>query len=166
MNLEYTPIFLFPFSTVQPPSGWRYAPSGVLVISTGSIWRGGTRQRHFDGTNSQPRKLPENAQTPTTMVSVLFRGSGARCVSPLFAVDLILLTLRLPNLDELFTLANQFHQTRVLLADGALSLGAQKVSCSQEAHSVDTIGDHHIRFVDMAHLSSASYLERNLSLRL
>jgi hypothetical protein len=29
---------------------------------------GGTRQRHFNGTNSKPRKLPENAQTPTVRV--------------------------------------------------------------------------------------------------
>jgi len=29
---------------------------------------GGTRQRHFDGTNCKPRKLPENAQTPTSRV--------------------------------------------------------------------------------------------------
>ena len=40
----------------------------------------GTRQRHFDGANLKPRKLPENAPTPTTIVLVLFRGSGARCV--------------------------------------------------------------------------------------
>src|SRR5687768_13146460 len=37
-------------------NGWRYP----LV--------GGTRGRHFDGTNSKPRKLPENAQTPTSRV--------------------------------------------------------------------------------------------------
>jgi hypothetical protein len=29
---------------------------------------GGTRQRHFTGTNLKPRKLPENAQTPTSRV--------------------------------------------------------------------------------------------------
>jgi hypothetical protein len=29
---------------------------------------GGTRQRHFDGTNFKPRNLPENAQTPTRRV--------------------------------------------------------------------------------------------------
>ena len=29
---------------------------------------GGTRQRHFDGTNLKPRKLLENAQTPTSRV--------------------------------------------------------------------------------------------------
>lgn len=29
---------------------------------------GGTRQRHFAGTNSKPRKLPENAPTPTSRV--------------------------------------------------------------------------------------------------
>jgi len=31
----------------------------------------GTRQRHFAGTNSKPRKLPEKAQTPTTIAPVL-----------------------------------------------------------------------------------------------
>ena len=29
---------------------------------------GGTRERRFDGTNFKPRKLPENAQTPTSRV--------------------------------------------------------------------------------------------------
>jgi hypothetical protein len=29
---------------------------------------GGTRQRHFTGINFKPRKLPENAQTPTSRV--------------------------------------------------------------------------------------------------
>jgi hypothetical protein len=29
---------------------------------------GGTRERHFDGTSFKPRKLPENAQTPTRRV--------------------------------------------------------------------------------------------------
>ena len=29
---------------------------------------GGTRQRHFDGTNLKPRKLLKNAQTPTSRV--------------------------------------------------------------------------------------------------
>jgi hypothetical protein len=29
---------------------------------------GGTRLRHFDGTSSKPRKLLENAQTPTSRV--------------------------------------------------------------------------------------------------
>ena len=48
------------------PNGLRYAPHdrcGVLV--------GGTRQRHFDGTNTKPRKLSENAQTPTRRVHAL-----------------------------------------------------------------------------------------------
>ena len=40
----------------QPPNGERYP----LV--------GGTRQRHFAGTNSQSRKLLENAPTPTSRV--------------------------------------------------------------------------------------------------
>ena len=41
---------------VRAPNGERYP----LV--------GGTRERHFTGTNFKPRKLPENAQTPTSRV--------------------------------------------------------------------------------------------------
>ena len=37
-------------------NGWRYP----LV--------GGTGQRYFDGTNFEPRKVLENAQTPTSRV--------------------------------------------------------------------------------------------------
>ncbi len=44
------------FFCILPANGWRYP----LV--------GGTRQRHFTGTNSKPRKLPENAATPTSRV--------------------------------------------------------------------------------------------------
>ena len=40
----------------SPPNGLRYP----LV--------GGTRQRHFVGTNLKPRKVPENAATPTSRV--------------------------------------------------------------------------------------------------
>ena len=40
-------------------NGWRYP----LV--------GGTRQRHFTGTNLKLRKVPENAQTPTSRVHAL-----------------------------------------------------------------------------------------------
>jgi len=46
------------------PNGLRYP----RVISTGSIRRGGRRQRHFTGTNLEPRNLPENAATPTRRV--------------------------------------------------------------------------------------------------
>jgi hypothetical protein len=35
---------------------------------------GGTRQRHFDGTNFKPRQLPENAQTPTSRVHAVLAG--------------------------------------------------------------------------------------------
>ena len=41
---------------VRAPNGWRYP----LV--------GGTRQHHFAGTSLEPRKLPKNAQTPTSRV--------------------------------------------------------------------------------------------------
>jgi hypothetical protein len=41
---------------------------GVLYVFAVHSWRyplvGGTRQRRFDGTNFQPRKLPENAPSP------------------------------------------------------------------------------------------------------
>jgi len=43
----------------QPANGERYP----LV--------GGTRQHRFGGTNSKPRKLSENAQTPTSRVHAL-----------------------------------------------------------------------------------------------
>ena len=46
----------------KAPNGWRYP----LV--------GGTRQRHFDGTNFKSRKLLENAQTPTTMAPAFAAG--------------------------------------------------------------------------------------------
>ena len=36
---------------------------------------GGTRQRHFAGTNSTPCKLPENAPTPTSRVHAVLGGS-------------------------------------------------------------------------------------------
>ena len=41
---------------------------------------GGTRERHFGGTNSKPRKVPENAQTPTTMAPALFAGDRVHAV--------------------------------------------------------------------------------------
>jgi hypothetical protein len=47
----------------EPPNGLRYP----LV--------GGTRQRHFDGTHSKPRKAPENAQTPTSRVHAVLGGA-------------------------------------------------------------------------------------------
>jgi len=45
-----------------PANGWRHP----LV--------GGMRQRHFDGTDSKPRKLLENAQTPTSRVHAVLAG--------------------------------------------------------------------------------------------
>jgi len=39
-----------------PPNGLRYPRVG------------GTRERDFDGTHFQPRKVPENAATPTRRV--------------------------------------------------------------------------------------------------
>jgi len=53
---------------ILAPNGWRYP----LV--------GGTRQRHFVGTNFKPRKLPENAQTPTTPVPAFAAGDRVHAV--------------------------------------------------------------------------------------
>ena len=50
------------FVYFQPPNGVRYP----LV--------GGTRQRHFDGTNLKPHKVLENAQTPTSRVHAVLGG--------------------------------------------------------------------------------------------
>jgi len=47
---------------IKPPNGWRYPRVG------------GMRQRHFDGTNCKPRKLFENAATPTRRVHALLAG--------------------------------------------------------------------------------------------
>jgi hypothetical protein len=41
---------------------------------------GGTRSRHFDGTNSKTRKLLENAATPTTLVPAHFAGDRLHAV--------------------------------------------------------------------------------------
>jgi len=49
---------------------------------------GGTRQRHFDGTNLNPRKLPDcpqgvrTAKRPTTLALVLARREGAGSTLP------------------------------------------------------------------------------------
>src|SRR6185436_19659682 len=52
------------FELGEAPNGLRYAPSGALV--------GGAKQRHFDGTNSKPRRLPPARPEPAE--------GGARCV--------------------------------------------------------------------------------------
>jgi hypothetical protein len=47
---------------------------------------GGTRERHFAGTNFKPHKLPENAHAAKRQshhASLGVRCRGARCVSPL-----------------------------------------------------------------------------------
>jgi hypothetical protein len=50
------------FKTTCAPNGLRYPRVG------------GTRQRHFAGTSFEPRKLPENAQTPTRRVHAVLGG--------------------------------------------------------------------------------------------
>ena len=50
----------------QLPNGVRYP----LV--------GGTRERHFTGTSFKPRKLPENAQTPTSRVHAVLAPATVR----------------------------------------------------------------------------------------
>jgi hypothetical protein len=65
-----TSVIFFSLSLAKPPNGERYP----LV--------GGTRQRRFDGTNFKPRKMPENAQTPTSRVhAVLGRLNERQCPS-------------------------------------------------------------------------------------
>ena len=62
-------ISIFGCVSKKTPNGLRYP----LV--------GGMRQRRFDGTNSKPRKLPQNAQSPTSRVhAVLARFLGQRDV--------------------------------------------------------------------------------------
>jgi len=51
----------------ERPNGWRYP----LV--------GGTRERRFDGTNLKPRKLPENAPTPTSRVHAVLASLAIAC---------------------------------------------------------------------------------------
>jgi hypothetical protein len=48
----------------QAPNGLRYPRVG------------GTRSRRFDGTRSKPRKLLENAATPTRRVHAVLGGDG------------------------------------------------------------------------------------------
>ena len=68
-------------SAIKPPNGLRYPSRSTLV---GGLV-GGRRERRFAGTNFKPRKLPKNAQTPTTPAPLVLRGSGARCVGQFFA---------------------------------------------------------------------------------
>ena len=62
------------------PSSFNALPTDLLqndlVLANGVRYPlvGGTRQRHFTGTNSKPRRLPENAQTPTSRVHAVLGG--------------------------------------------------------------------------------------------
>src|SRR5688572_19791101 len=85
---------LLPFSNILSAIGyniWRLTARGLPhMFFMGYPLVGGRRQRHFARTNSKPRKLLKNAQTPTTCPGVSCRGSvhypGAlpgRCVGRL-----------------------------------------------------------------------------------
>jgi len=50
------------------------------LLLTGYRLVGGTRQRHFDRISCKPRKLPENAQTLTTMAPTFFVGDRVHAV--------------------------------------------------------------------------------------
>jgi hypothetical protein len=62
LTLSFINNNLVVYPTIEAPNGWRYP----LV--------GGTRQRHFDGTNFKPRKLPKNAQTSASEVQAVSVG--------------------------------------------------------------------------------------------
>ncbi len=65
----------------------------------------GTRQRRFAGTSLEPRKLPENAATPTLMTPAYFAGGRVHAVLGsfvlwrlvLFAIAAILLLAAFRN---------------------------------------------------------------------
>jgi len=56
---------------ILAPNGWRY------------LRVGGTRQRHFIGTNFKPRKLLKNAATPTRRVHAVLGALTERKTSSL-----------------------------------------------------------------------------------
>ena len=60
--------------TLQETPSFAWRENGVRYPLVG-----GTRKRHFDGTNFKPRKLPENAQTPTSRVHAVLGGNGHQC---------------------------------------------------------------------------------------
>src|SRR6266508_237534 len=66
---------------------------------------GGTRERHFDGTNFKPRKLPENAQTPTSRVHAMLGGIVCERISRSGSIFIYVIKLNKPH-----WLASQFLQ--------------------------------------------------------
>jgi hypothetical protein len=69
-GIRFIIVFLgvVPFQSVRSKS---LLPNGLrkpCVFFTGYPLVGETRQRHFTGTSFKPRKLFENAQTPTSQV--------------------------------------------------------------------------------------------------
>jgi hypothetical protein len=73
-------IYVAIYKTLNPEISFQGAtkrPTAGVRLLRGYPLMGGTRGRHFAGTKFKPRKLPENAQTPTTPAPALARGSGA-----------------------------------------------------------------------------------------
>ena len=69
---------------------------------------GGTGQRHFDGTNSKPRKLPENVHavptgsSPTTRASTYVVGERVHII-PVLVRDAVLGSLKSYFLEDSFS---------------------------------------------------------------
>ena len=57
-------------------------PSCVWSVPTACVMhlQGYEIQHHFAGTSLKPRKVPENAQTPTTMAPAYFAGDRVQAV--------------------------------------------------------------------------------------
>jgi hypothetical protein len=64
-------MHLLPYALIQAPNGERYPRVG------------GTRQRHFAGTDLKPRKVPKNAATPTRRVHAVL---GCVLCNPLIII--------------------------------------------------------------------------------
>jgi hypothetical protein len=77
---------------------------------------GGTRQRRFDGTNSKPRKLPKNAQTPISRVHAVLACVFRRTQSDrVFAISLPFLT------SIIFAFTSKFFKIKLAVLDSELA---------------------------------------------